>query len=248
MSRHEDLEYFVNMISEKKLNEIRSLLTNKEISSQSSIFDLKSKIDLESTQLSVLKKILDAFSSTDDLNICLDYLNQLKKISSQNEDNTQLVWTGPLIYNQNADNTSRVMIEMIDSSSTSITVVGYLIQSGTKEIFQSLKSASQRGVRIRFIFNHAESFFQKIEKLWKDDNLPVIYTYKPKNVDTSLHAKVLIVDSRDILVTSANLTNYGINENIELGIRYKGKLANDAEKLFDSLIQKKYLVVINGHR
>lgn len=37
-----------------------------------------------------------------------------------------------------------------------------------------------------------------------------------------MHSKVLVVDGRDALVTSANFTHHGLNENVELGVRLKG--------------------------
>ena len=78
--------------------------------------------------------------------------------------------------------------------------------------------------------------------------MPSIYTYKPKKPNTLLHAKTIIIDSCDILVTSANLIDYGINENIEMEIRSKINLDNDTENLFDSLIENNFLVRTYGYR
>ena len=153
-------------------------------------------------------------------------------------------------YNKNIDNTSRVMLEMINSATKSITLVGYLIQNGSKKIFNALYNIQlKKNIKIRFIFNDGDKYYNKIRTYWPEsEKLPPIYTYKPKKPNTSLHAKIIIIDSCDILVTSANLTNYGINENIEMGIRSKANLANDAENLFDSLIEKNFLVRTYGYR
>jgi phosphatidylserine/phosphatidylglycerophosphate/cardiolipin synthase-like enzyme len=52
----------------------------------------------------------------------------------------------------------------------------------------------------------------------------------------SLHAKVLLVDQYDLLVTSANLTYHGLSSNIEVGVRVKGnELAKQMAQHFTSL-------------
>ena len=110
-------------------------------------------------------------------------------------------------YNKNIDNTSRVMLEMINSATKSITLVGYLIQNGSKKIFNALYNIQlKKNIKIRFIFNDGDKYYNKIRTYWPEsEKLPPIYTYKPKKPNTSLHAKIIIIDSCDILVTSANL-------------------------------------------
>ena len=43
-----------------------------------------------------------------------------------------------------------------------------------------------------------------------------------------LHAKAVVVDRRDLLVTSANLTGHGVSGNLELGARLSGRPARQA--------------------
>lgn len=58
-----------------------------------------------------------------------------------------------------------------------------------------------------------------------------------------LHAKVIVADGRDALVTSANLTYHGYEANIEIGVRVSGEPARLVEKHFRELIRAEELVL-----
>lgn len=53
----------------------------------------------------------------------------------------------------------------------------------------------------------------------------------------SLHAKVLVADACDALVTSANLTYHGLEANVEVGVRIVGGAAAQLEAVFHELIR-----------
>jgi len=54
-----------------------------------------------------------------------------------------------------------------------------------------------------------------------------------------MHAKCLLVDSRDLLVTSANFTFHGLHGNIEIGVRLSGAPAVEARKIFSHLVENR---------
>ena len=56
--------------------------------------------------------------------------------------------------------------------------------------------------------------------------------------DRKLHAKVIVADRRDALVTSANLTHAGLLENLEMGFRVQGAMAGAVVRHFDLLIEE----------
>ena len=72
--------------------------------------------------------------------------------------------------------------------------------------------------------------------------LPNIYTYRSKQGRSSLHAKVLIIDDKVVLVTSANMTENAMEKNVEMGIVHYGNIVKDAKMLFQALIDQGYLV------
>jgi phosphatidylserine/phosphatidylglycerophosphate/cardiolipin synthase-like enzyme len=51
-----------------------------------------------------------------------------------------------------------------------------------------------------------------------------------------MHAKVLVADARDALVSSANLTRHGFERNVELGLRVTGKPAGAVSDIFERLL------------
>lgn len=54
-----------------------------------------------------------------------------------------------------------------------------------------------------------------------------------------LHAKAVIVDSRDVLLTSANMTQAAYDKNIELGVLCRGgDVARQVQHHFDALIAR----------
>ena len=52
-----------------------------------------------------------------------------------------------------------------------------------------------------------------------------------------MHAKCLLIDASDLLITSANFTFHGLHGNIEIGIRISGPPAVEARKIFSHLVE-----------
>jgi len=48
----------------------------------------------------------------------------------------------------------------------------------------------------------------------------------------------LVIDGKEILVTSANMTDRAMTRNLEMGIRHRGEVASDASDLIELLIEK----------
>jgi phosphatidylserine/phosphatidylglycerophosphate/cardiolipin synthase-like enzyme len=55
-----------------------------------------------------------------------------------------------------------------------------------------------------------------------------------------MHIKTLIVDSIQLLVSSANFTAGGMQRNIEFGIRTTGRPASDAKNVLSQLLRGDY--------
>ena len=132
--------------------------------------------------------------------------------------------------------------------------IGYWLwdEGNVEEIIESLMVASKkRNVKIRIIFNEADkkkrvgkknklTIKEYFMQYWKNIiAFPRIYTYKGK-----IHAKAWVVDSSQILITSANLTGRALERNLELGIRYKGSIAKNVDEIIDRLIEQKYITEV----
>jgi len=236
-----NLLHILNSLPEKKIQKLKKLLDEKNISKDSDVYDLKEKLNLFPDEIKMIKKILNSLEPSSII-IALDLLNEINVKETQVKENTSLSWTSPVIFHKKADTTRSTIIEMINSSSKSITFVGYYIMPDTSDIFTALINAANRGVKIRLLFDKAKKFLKIIESLWKEQApFPSVFTFKPKEKFSSLHAKVLIIDSEQLLITSANLTGRAITRNIEMGVKHFGKTAKDAEELIDSLIDNKFM-------
>lgn len=241
----QDCKLLISRISKKQFNEVKTKIIQNKINAKTSKLQLNSILDLNSQDLELLNQILKNTDDVNSLPLILDLIYEIQTINKQNSNKTSLVWSGPILLHDYADNTSTTMISMIDSAKVSVTLLSYVMMENTRKIFDALMNATKRGISIKLAFNDGEKEKKKILKIWeKHVPLPTIYTFNPTKQGTSLHAKVLIIDSSEILATSANVTAHGINSNIELGIRHKGSVAKDAEKLIELLEKKKHLVKI----
>ena len=241
-----ECKLLVSKLSDSKLNEIKELIKNKKIDSKSSKLKIGSLVDLDDDEILLLKNILVSFSSLEQIPLVLKLILEIKITKETLKGQTSLVWSGPIIFSDYAENTGTAMIKMIDSAHDSIILFSYVLMENTRKIFDSLIRASKRGVPIKLAFNNGEKEKNKVVKMWEANvSWPKIYTFNPYKKGTSLHAKILIIDKNEILTTSANVTSHGIYSNIEFGMRHKGKIANDAQKLIKLLEDKKYLVEVN---
>lgn len=240
------IENLVLDLSSKKISNFKKLILENKIDKNTNLFELRSKLNLTSEETSVVKNVLDCFDDLNSILLSIDLISEIYKLRETNEKSHSLVWTSPFVFNEDADNTKTTLLDMIDSAKKSIIIVGYTIERDTKEIFAALEHASQKGVAIKLLFDNAEKFVPLVEKMWENKGtLPQLYSYKPKKMKhSSLHAKVMIIDGKELLITSANLTGRGISRNVEIGIRHKGNSAKNAEKLVRTLIQNEFLVKI----
>ena len=81
-----------------------------------------------------------------------------------------------------------------------------------------------------------------LQQLWarwpEQRRRPTVYSWQHEDDELAkLHAKVVIVNRHDVLITSANLTGHGLGRNLEIGRRAYGKPAEDAADHFDELIK-----------
>lgn len=162
---------------------------------------------------------------------------------------TQVVWTGPRVEGSFLRATREVVREILREAQGEILLVGYWIAARDdgegiiEEVIASLSDAVRRGVKVSVIVDERvrpdgrdnRRIFVSIWPL--DVTLPKILTWRLPAGDQhlKLHAKVLVADRRDALVTSANLTSYAMDRNMEMGVRAVGYPAADIARHFDLL-------------
>lgn len=135
--------------------------------------------------------------------------------------------------------TQSVVREMISMASREIILLGY--EFTDRELVRLLADARSRGVDTIVICDRARGSAQRILEAWPNDVArPKVFRDKKREGTApyaSMHAKSLLVDENDLLVTSANFTFHGMQGNIEIGVRLSGAPAIEARKIFSHLVE-----------
>ena len=168
---------------------------------------------------------------------------------------SELVWTGPASGHPTARRTLQVLNEMLQHATESVLIVGYsLFLRGelAKGFIHKLAGLSAAGIEIRFIVDwryrgwgpngEAGHSVREIFNAWPPNaRAPKVYSWQnAEDESAKLHAKLMLVDNRDLIVTSANLSGGGMETNLELGLRVQGEAARSCGDHFKSLIQTGY--------
>lgn len=162
---------------------------------------------------------------------------------------TQVVWTGPTVDGSYLRSTSETVRDLIRQASKDLLVVGYWIVARDDgegiiwEVIASLAEAVRRGVAVTVIADErvrpdGMDNLRALKSAWPIDvAIPKVLTWRLPSDDAhlKLHAKVLVADKNDSLVTSANLTSYALHRNIEMGFRVSGRPAHDIATHFELL-------------
>jgi phosphatidylserine/phosphatidylglycerophosphate/cardiolipin synthase-like enzyme len=117
-----------------------------------------------------------------------------------------------------------VVMELIGGAREQLVLTAYVLTN--MDVVNNIIQVLDRGVRVTiYLYDNSEEntideAVRQIIEVQKE------YSYlKVKIVRTKvLHAKVIVADSRKVLVGSANFTHYGLKRNYELGF-----LVEDAE-------------------
>lgn len=147
-----------------------------------------------------------------------------------NKQRVNLVWTGPVTTTISVRRSAAVLLELIDDSRTDLIVISFA-SFRIPDVEVALSAAVTRGVQLYLILESEEESSGRYHQyggpayaaLLRSAN--VRYYSWPKNRRPSgalLHAKAVICDANKALITSANLTERAIDDNIELGILIEG--------------------------
>jgi len=253
-----DIKHLVNKLSDEKLSKFQESLLKKTIKKKSDPYELKKILKLNSDETKIVKKILKNITSIETIIVAINLIQEIHKKQNEIRKNTSLVWTSPSIFHNSADNTKSVILRLISSAKKSITIIGYVMDYGVKDVLTSLKEVAEKHtLKIKIVIDRADkppegrrkirSPQEIIERAWPSTlKMPEIYKYAKHSSETVLHAKMIVIDSEKILVTSANLTGRAIHGNLEIGILHKGNTAKKADNLISDLIANKTLVQVNG--
>ena len=177
--------------------------------------------------------------------VALDTALAVTQNAKKNSEIIDLSWTGPVQFSVEGRTTPSVLEEMIRNARTSIIITGYSITNEAGHIIRLLEKAIEKKLEVIFVI-HSDDENKNLEtlsKLWTYEKKPKVYSRipGPSDVYFKIHAKMVVVDRTDLLVTSANLTWHGMTNNFEIGLRVRGATAKKAEDLIRNLIDRSYL-------
>jgi len=157
--------------------------------------------------------------------------------AEQAAERVEVVWTGPNPGGAPLRRTESVLIDVVDGAETTLTIVSFAAYD-IADIAAALKRAAERGVHLCILIESAKASAGKIayESIaafgatvlaeaavyeWPLERRPV----DDKGRHGSLHAKCAVADDRVLFVSSANLTRYALDLNMELGLVVRGGAA-----------------------
>lgn len=169
----------------------------------------------------------------------------------------ELVWTGP-VSSQPLRRTAQVLVELIDGAKQSLLIVSFAVYD-IEEIGQALLRAAHRGVQIQLIIESPKASagrlaYDSLAAFGSDVTARARLFQWPSDQRLadehgrlgSLHAKCAVADEQTLLLSSANLTHYALNLNMELGVRIEGgPLPRQVVEHFWELAHRQVLVTIH---
>ncbi|MDR6948460.1 phosphatidylserine/phosphatidylglycerophosphate/cardiolipin synthase-like enzyme [Pseudomonas sp. 2957] len=169
---------------------------------------------------------------------------------------TEVVWTGPKVEGSYLRATRQVVQDIISAAQFELLVVGYWLagkedyEGIINDVIELIANAVTRGVKVIMVLDEGEKGYgtnnrDTLIALWpKGIASPQLLTWKipPNDKHLKLHAKVLVADRHDALVTSANLTMYALDRNMEMGVRAQGQPSERIAQHFELLRYKEILV------
>jgi phosphatidylserine/phosphatidylglycerophosphate/cardiolipin synthase-like enzyme len=146
----------------------------------------------------------------------------------------EIVWTGPASRSTAFRRTDQALLELIESAAESLIIVTFAAYK-LSGIADAIVKAGARHVDIALVVETKETsagHYVHKELATKNSQLlsvAKVYTWPLDNRPTdsfgnrgSLHAKCAIADDKMAFVSSANLTEYALNINMEMGVLVKG--------------------------
>lgn len=140
-----------------------------------------------------------------------------------------------------------LLLESLLRAETSIRIVAYSLGCESPElenIFRIIKGKIHTGVEVQMIINRfwsAATYAQAKLRELEHPNFRLL-DYDPENEHENLHAKIVIIDSKEILLGSANISKSGLFSNHEIMIRVDGgEFASRINSLIDVLASSIYV-------
>ena len=160
-----------------------------------------------------------------DLQVVAETLAAIQDRKPRQTDVVEVVCTAPERFGVPVRTTYSTATQMIQRASDQIVVVGYVFTEGASPLVELLAVAQRdRNVRVIIIGNRMREQMPVLMEMWSTGvPLPRVFSRERVADDpmAALHAKLLICDRSEALVTSANFSHHGLHANVEIGLRVR---------------------------
>jgi len=240
----------------ERVERLISLLRDALLSAETPAGALQDQLALPSARLSLYVQLLqaarDAGATSTEVALVLDGAVAAADRVRSRSPRVEVARTGPAGGAFHLRTTGTVSREIVDAATRTLLVVGYSVTASpsdaglASETRAAIRRAAARGVVVTALLHRNPKNRVALLASWPGSvAMPSVFTWpeSPTDAMTKLHAKVIIADSADALVTSANLTYHGYEANIELGVRISGEPARLVEAHFRELIRAEELIL-----
>ncbi|WP_297892877.1 DISARM system phospholipase D-like protein DrmC [Shewanella sp.] len=150
--------------------------------------------------------------------------------ATRNEQLTELVWTGPITPFVSARRTEQALLEVINSADKNLFVTSFVAYK-VPTVIAALKEAIRRGVRIAILLESTKEHGGTLDKdlitaMRKEVPGSEFFFWANRSTGFEggkVHAKIVLADNDICLITSANMTTYAMEKNMEAGVLLKNK-------------------------
>lgn len=145
------------------------------------------------------------------------------------EQSIELVWTGPTTPFVAARRTEQAMLQVINTAKATLFITSFVAYD-VSSIVKALNEASSRGVVISMLLETSQEYggsisIDAIGKMKVLVPSARLYAWRERGdlfSDGRVHAKVAVADANTCFVTSANLTGFAMEKNMEAGLLITG--------------------------
>lgn len=201
---------------------------------------------------SKLSKILDCWiqetSNRAFFELALAVRSSFKTLEMARKSLVELVWTGPKPFPP-LRRTDQALLELINTAEKRLVLVSFAVYK-VQAVLDAVENAIMRNVNVIICLEGADSSLGKISfsgikafsssifhlatfYCWPIENRPLTEDGK----HGSLHAKLAVADREKVFISSANLTEYAMDLNIEMGLLVEViHLGEQVDNLINELI------------
>lgn len=210
---------------------------------------LQACLGVQQARLRPYRDALLVASSVGELVLALRVSAETAERLAAKQPAVEVAWTYPGSSRPGLRTTSGVARAIVEDSRLSLLVVGYAItvdhagEGLAAQTVDAMARAAERGVVVTAVL-HRNANCQALLQAWRAGvPPPSVFTWPVSDDEmAAIHAKLLISDRRDGLITSANLTYHGFERNLEMGLRVRGSAAAEVHDRIHELIASREFV------